>query len=69
MTPIQYINACCAVKKVSQAALARGLRQSPQNLNKKFVNGTIRADEMFQIADLLGASVRFIDKETGKAII
>ena len=69
MNAIQYINACCAVKKVSQAEIARRLGQSPQNFNKKMVKETIRADELFQIAEALGATVKFIDNETGEQII
>lgn len=69
MTASQYIGACRAIKKVSQAQLARALGQSPQNLGKKIISNTLRADELFEIAEALGATVKFIDKETGKPII
>lgn len=66
MNAIQYINACCAVKRISQATVARALGQTPQNFNKKMIKETILADELFQIADHLGASVEFISNTTGE---
>lgn len=69
MTMMQYIEACMAVKKVTKAELARRTGQSKQNLQSKFTRGSLRPDEIKEIAEALGASVRFIDKETGKPII
>lgn len=69
MTMMQYIEACMAVKKVTKAELSRRMGQSKQNLNSKFQRESFRPDEIAEIADALGASVRFVDRQTGKPII
>ena len=69
MTMMQYIDACMAVKKMSKRKLAVYMGQSPQNLNSKFQRESFRPDEIMEIAEALGASVRFIDNETGKPIV
>lgn len=69
MTMMQYIDACMAVKKVTKRELGRRMGQSAQNLNSKFQRGSFRPEEIMEIADALGASVKFIDRETGKPIV
>lgn len=43
--------------------------QSYQNIHNKKMRGSITAAELFQIADVLGADVRFVDRKTGKILI
>lgn len=39
---------------ISISELARRIGQSPQNFNKKLQRGTVKAEEMMEIADALG---------------
>lgn len=43
--------------------------QSVQNYNQKIKRGTLLATELFWLADMLNAEVKFVDKSTGKIII
>lgn len=54
---------------ISYADLARLIDQTPQNFHQKVKRGSINATELFQIADVLDASVHFVDKKTRKIII
>ena len=43
--------------------------QSYQNLHNKATRGSLTAAELFQIADVLDADVKFVDKRTGRILI
>ena len=65
----EYLKLVNVKKGISMSELARLTGQSVQNLHNKVSSGSLRASELFMIADTLGASVHFIDKRTGKPII
>ena len=67
MTMKDYIAHCCIDKHISQAELARRIGTSPQNFNKKLINGTLRVSDLTAIAAALDAVpvIRFTDKHTG----
>lgn len=65
----EYLKLVAVKKGISMSEVARMSGQSVQNLHGKLTNGSLKASELFMIADLLGASVHFIDKRTGKQII
>ena len=48
-----------AYKKISQAALARMLGQTPSNFNQKMKRGTFTVEELEQIGQALGAKYFF----------
>lgn len=49
--------------------IAKAIGQSPQSLSNKLSRGTLKATELFQIADSINAEVHFVDRKTGKIII
>ena len=49
--------------------LAELTGQSHQNLHQKIKRGSLNAAELYHIADVLGAQIKFVDKRTGKIII
>ena len=59
MTLEQKISMALAYKKVSQAALARMLGQTPSNFNQKLKRGTFSVEEMEKIAEALEATYYF----------
>jgi len=59
MTLEQKISMALAYKKVSQAALARMLGQTPSNFNQKMKRGTFTVEELEQIAAALGGKYFF----------
>lgn len=59
MTLEQKISMALAYKKVSQAALARMLGQTPSNFNQKMKRGTFTVEELEQIAVALGGKYFF----------
>lgn len=59
MTLEQKISMALAYKKVSQAALARMLGQTPSNFNQKMKRGTFTVEELEQIASALGGKYFF----------
>ena len=66
----RYLSLVKVVKGgLSWRDLARLMGQSPQNFHQKIKRGSLDATELFQLADVLGASVRFVDKKTGKILI
>lgn len=44
---------------VSQAEIARKIGVSPSILNRKLINGSLRADDLYNIADALGYDIVF----------
>ena len=59
MTLEQKISMALAYKKISQAALARTLGQTPYNFNQKMKRGTFTVEELEQIGQALGAKYFF----------
>ena len=59
MTLEQKIGMALAYKKISQAALARMLGQTPSNFNQKMKRGTFTVEELEQIGQALGAKYFF----------
>ena len=57
-----YIEKLVTVYGISFTELARLTGQSPQNLNNKMRNNSMRASELFKIADVLGLEIHFTDK-------
>jgi DNA-binding Xre family transcriptional regulator len=57
-------------RKTNKSELARRLGDSPQNLGKKFKRGTLKDDDLKQIAAALGCDFYFcfVDKETGEEV-
>ena len=55
MTIEQKISMALAYRGMSQAALAREIGTSPANLNQRMKRGSFTAEEMEQIAAVLGA--------------
>jgi DNA-binding Xre family transcriptional regulator len=57
-------------RKTNKSELARRLGDSPQNLGKKFKRGTLKDDDLKQIAAALGCDFyyTFIDRETGEEV-
>lgn len=54
MTTSDMIRELCEKMNISISELARRIGQSPQNFNKKLQRGTIKAEEMVEIANVLG---------------
>lgn len=54
MTTSNMIRELCEIKNISISELDRRINQSPQNFNKKLKRGTIKAEEMEEIASVLG---------------
>lgn len=54
MTTSDMIRELCEKMNISISELARRIGQSPQNFNKKLQRGTVKAEEMMEIADALG---------------
>ena len=59
MTLEQKISMALGYKKMSQAALARTLGQTPSNFNQKMKRGTFTVEELEQIGQALGAKYFF----------
>ena len=59
MTLEQKISMALAYNKISQAALARMLGQTPSNFNQKMKRGTFTVEELEQIGQALGAKYFF----------
>ena len=57
-----YINKLVTVYGITFTELARLTGQSPQNLNNKVRNDSMRAREFFKIAEALGGEVHITDK-------
>lgn len=62
MTTSDMIRELCEQMNISISELARRIGQSPQNFNKKLHRGTVSAEEMMTIANVLGITFeqRFI---------
>ena len=54
MTTSDMIRALCDRMNISLAELCRRIGQTPQNFNKKLQRGTVSAEEMMEIANVLG---------------
>lgn len=54
MTTSDMIRELCEKMNISISELARRIGQSPQNFNKKLQRGTVKAEEMREIAEVLG---------------
>lgn len=54
MTTSDMIRELCEKMNISISELARRIGQSPQNFNKKLQRGTVKAEEMVEIANVLG---------------
>lgn len=54
MTTSDMIRELCEKMNISISELARRIGQSPQNFNKKLQRGTVKAEEMMEIANVLG---------------
>jgi len=67
----EYIKLCCVKRNISNAELARLTGQTPQNFNQKMQRNSFQSSELEKIANSLNADleIKFIDRETGKAII
>lgn len=59
MTLEQKISMALAYKRISQAALARMLGQTPSNFNQKMKRGTFSVEELEKIGEVLGAKYFF----------
>jgi len=64
----EYLNACLGAKRISVSEMARRTSTSPQNLNQKLMRKSLRAQELQEIAENMGAEIRFVDKD-GKIIL
>ena len=54
MTTSDMIRELCDRMNISLAELCRRIGQTPQNFNKKLQRGTVSAEEMMEIANVLG---------------
>ena len=54
MTTSDMVRELCVKQNISLAELCRRIGQTPQNFNKKLQRGTVKAEEMMEIADALG---------------
>ena len=54
MTTSDMIRELCDRMNISVAELCRRIGQTPQNFNKKLQRGTVSAEEMMEIANVLG---------------
>lgn len=54
MTTSDMIRELCDRMDISLAELCRRIGQTPQNFNKKLQRGTVSAEEMMEIANVLG---------------
>lgn len=54
MTTSDMIRELCEKMNISISELARRIGQSPQNFNKKLQRETVKAEEMMEIANVLG---------------
>ena len=54
MTTSDIIRELCDRMNISLAELCRRIGQTPQNFNKKLQRGTVSAEEMMEIANVLG---------------
>ena len=57
MTTSDMIRELCDRMNISLAELCRRSGQTPQNFNKKLQRGTVSAEEMMEIANVLGILV------------
>lgn len=64
----EYLKQLVTLYGISFTELARLTGQSPQNLNNKMRNNSMRTSELFKIADVLGAEIHFTDK-SGNIIV
>lgn len=57
-------------RKSNKSDLARRLGDSPQNLGKKFKRGTLKDEDLKQIAAALGCDFyfSFVDQKTGEEV-
>ena len=53
MTTSDMIRELCDRMNISLAELCRRIGQTPQNFNKKLQRGTVKAEEMAKIAEVL----------------
>jgi len=53
MTSSDMIRELCEKQNISLAELCRRIGQTPQNFNKKLKRGTVSAEEMIIISDVL----------------
>lgn len=65
MLTSEMIKELCEKKNISISELARRIGQSSQIFNKKLQRGTVKAEEMMEIANVLGIvfEQRFILKD------
>ena len=64
MNTSELVKQLCKEQKITIAELARRIGQSRQNLYKKLKRETLSIDEIKQIADALGVTIReFYDSE------
>lgn len=65
MTTSDMIRELCEKMNISISEVARRIGQSPQNFNKKLHRGTVKVEEMMEIADALGIAFeqRYILKD------
>lgn len=65
MTTSDMVRELCEKMNISISELARRIGQSPQNFNKKLQRGTVKVEEMMEIANVLGITFeqRFILKD------
>ena len=64
MNTSELVKQLCKEQKITIAELARRIGQSRQNLYKKLQRETLSIDEIKQIADALGVTIReFYDSE------
>ena len=54
MTTSDMIRELCGRMNIGLAELCRRIGQTPQNFNKKLQRGTVSAEEMMEIANVLG---------------
>ena len=54
MTTSAMIRELCVKQNISLAELYRRIGQTPPNFNKKMKRGTVSAEEMMEIANVLG---------------
>lgn len=67
---IEGIEILLLKRKSNKSDLARRLGDSPQNLGKKFKRGTLKDEDIKQIAAAMGCEFTYIftDKRTGEEI-
>ena len=69
MSVKEYLKQVKMIYGITFAWIAKAIGQAPQSLSNKLSRETLKASELFQIAEAIDAEVHFVDHKTGKIII